>query len=83
MKAIVNPIMTISTRKNFMLGFVNIFMLRFRSRINRSRAKGAQYTTTRITCDVAKAKPIIEAGASKVYRNIGVSKANYSIVPSW
>jgi hypothetical protein len=48
MKATVNPTITISTMKNLMFSFVNIFMFLFKSRIKMSKAKGAQYTTTKM-----------------------------------
>lgn len=81
MKAIINPIITSSVMKNFILGRVMIFIFLFKSSISNNRANGAQYIITRISWDVAKGIPIIVAGASNVYKYMGVSNANSYIVP--
>lgn len=60
-----------------------IFIFLFKSSISNNRANGAQYIITRISWDVAKGIPIIVAGASNVYKYMGVSNANSYIVPWW
>ena len=37
-------------------------MFRLRSKIRKSKAKGAQYTTVKMTWDVARGKPMNAAG---------------------
>lgn len=76
------PAITASAIKNFIFCFVIIFIFLFSSNMSSNKAKGEQYTITNNISDVDIASPIRDAGASKVYKYIGVWYDSFSTDPS-